>query len=148
MLYKSTPLSAEFWVSQHRQQLLLGCWDIRCEQSLFFFFFNTHQKDQRIITAVGNLFAEIRLIKKNHKHSCIIMFYFTSSMSLLKFLFNLPSHPLHYIPCLHVLSLRFWLMRLPPPYFILCLTISSLQAFFQVSVTEAGLTNLFNLIDL
>lgn len=42
MLYKSTPLSAEFWVSQHRQQLLLGCWDIRCEQTLFFFFFFKH----------------------------------------------------------------------------------------------------------
>ena len=145
MLYKPTSLSAEFWVSQHRQLLLLG-----------------HQMwgkpSQWEVPAVGNLFAEMRLIKKNPKHSCIIMFYFTSSMSLLKFLFNhfhsfisfiqSYSHPLHYIPHLHVLSLRFWLMRLPPPYFILCLTISSLQAFFQVSVTEAGLTILFYHIDL
>lgn len=70
--------------------------------------FHTHQK---IITILGNFFAETRLVKVNCTCSCT--FAFLHMWALLKFQFNPSSHRTHYISHLHLLFLRLWFMHLP-----------------------------------
>lgn len=70
--------------------------------------FHIHQK---IITILGNFFAETRLVKVNCTCSCT--FAFLHMWALLKFRFNPSSHRTHYISHLHLLFLRLWFMHLP-----------------------------------